>query len=317
MKSNHRLTTLDLIRGCAVLTMILAHVTAFFYSGNGYTSFFQTFGDTVSFTTFLFVSSVVLFYILNKNAKITKEFRKKYFSRIGKLLIGYYFIAIISTLSEFSFPIGTHWISNILKIIFFVNIPGYTEFIIPFLIFSILIFILKKFFNSILKDKYLLIIISLLLYIIGQFIYFKIGNLPYEIKNYISIFTGAEGLYRFPILQYFPIFALGIFIGEYFSDKNNLQNIKPFVKLILIMLFYLVLSLNINTFVFGIPMNEITRRWPPSIEFQILSLLFPLILLIFFTKINLNNHIEKILQFLGKRPFYYYLSHLAFLQILK
>ena len=55
--SSKREDSLDILRGLAVIFMVLAHTIAFLHTkSNSILNFFQEFGDTVCFTTFLFVS---------------------------------------------------------------------------------------------------------------------------------------------------------------------------------------------------------------------------------------------------------------------
>lgn len=334
-KKSSRENSLDIIRGCAVFTMILAHVVAFFYSGNNaLIRALQTFGDTVSFTLFLIVSGAATYFAYIRVSDEKWHLRRwNILKRLVILLLGYYAIAIISTLHNFQLPPSSEWIDHLLRIALFINIPGYTEFLVPFLFFGIFVLLFRKGIRFLLQMPALLIVISLILYFLGVYLY-KI-DIVVPLHYLKSIFAGHQNWYRFPILQYTPVFVLGLLIGRYLKrEQNYYKRTSTFLVATAATAQFVLLAV-FSTVVAQFPFYSSFQRWPPSLAFIALGILLAMILFLMlhiFSKtpgedsgafdlrqIGPNRKYLKIIKqlflFWGKTAFQMYFVHIALLQI--
>jgi len=242
--------------------MVLAHTVAFFHDGSNATlRFLQNIGDTVCFTVFLFISGSTAYHAyISSTQKEWKVKRYRMLKRLVILLFGYYTVALFSTLRDFSFPPDTGWIEHFAGIVFFVNIPGYTEFLIPFIVFGLLGFVFRKELNSLSKKPLLLICISALSYSAGTILYHV--NVPDELINGKSLIAGAQGLYRFPLLQYFPIFLLGILSARLLKHTRSRSRKLSLLKFgTLSLLLFIVIAVIVNP-IAQFPYQANFQRWP-------------------------------------------------------
>ncbi|MBN2016506.1 acyltransferase family protein [Candidatus Dojkabacteria bacterium] len=308
----------DILRGIAVFLMILAHTIAFFDESNSsLLNFLQKLGDTVCFTTFLLVSGSAVYYsALSVTEKDWKKKKRKFFNRIIKLLLGYYFAAIISSLKDFPLPITTEWLKNIFEIIFFVKVPGYTEFLLPFIFYSLLVIVFRKKIGALIRSKYLALSVGIISYLLGHILYHI--SLPSPLTYYKALVAGESNWYRFPILQYLGIFLIGILLGQLLKKtktlKTRVQNLSiiTLISIIFLSLFTLIEPLS------RFPLDEKFQRWPPSVGFILIGLSFA-ITIIFLIQIKIKNFtlepLKEAIIFLGSNAFSLFIYHILILQI--
>ena len=315
-----REVSLDILRGIAVLTMIAAHVVAFLHTQeSSILRGVQIFGDTVSFTTFLFVSgSVTYFAYIKQNKHDWVEKKSKVLERLIKLLLGYYLVAVISTLNSLSLPPSIEWVKHLGKILLFVSIPGYTEFLLPFIFYGLIVFLLRDPLKKLLKKNILmLIVLGLVSYAVGSFIYHI--QIPTTIATPVSLFTGYQDWYRFPLLQYAIVFLGGIVLGEYLSRDLTDKKKNSAILKIAFGLFILFIANLVFDPLSAFPYETTFQRWPPSFGFLIASTTFVLLGLFFIRvliKSSTSGFFKIMLQYWGRHAFSMYISHIIILQIL-
>ncbi|MBU0976258.1 MAG: acyltransferase family protein [Patescibacteria group bacterium] len=299
----HRIVALDILRGVAVFLMVLAHTISFIYKGNSETlELLKNVGNTVCFTTFLFtsgVSSYLAYIRIPENSWNRK--RKSLSKRLLALILGYYLVAFVSRIDS----IGS--VQDVIRILILRDVPGYTEFLIPFVVFGILILFGRSFIKRISSSVSTTLVLSVFFFVLGSTIYdLNTGGL---LKPYISILAGADGLYRFPLFQYFPVYLIGLNFGS--RLKSNGGNIK------IMALRYIPAQL-ISMFVFFLPWEiphiNTFNRWPPSIFFISVGLLFSLLTLVFTEIIHKKKSLKKFAG-LGKTALGIYIWHDIILQI--
>ncbi len=312
-KQSLRIIELDIIRGFAVLTMIAAHTVAFLYDGNNNIPFLiQYFGDTVSFTIFLLVSGAATYIAyINISSKKWQIKKTRLLKRLIFLLLGYYIVAFISTIDKSTISNAGNQVTEIL---IFKNIPGYTEFIIPFIAYGLLVLLFRETFKKLTKSPALVVIVAIISYVLGFFLYHT--NTPRSIIAVKSILAGSEGLYRFPILQYLSIFLLGMLGGRY------LQRARKFLNQSITNFLFIILTISMITIIIPqiakLPYESPFQRWPPSIGFLIIGVTFATA---FFVAINfLKQKLKKtfpgkVLNWWGVFAFNMYIFHLIILQI--
>ena len=313
-----RETSLDLLRGIAVLLMVLAHTIPFLHtSPRGLLLILQILGDTLCFTIFLLVSGASSYFAYLRNTDqewIPK--RVRLLKRLLKLLIGYYFVAIISSLQDFPIPPNHIWIKNVIQILVFIKVPGYTEFLLPFIFYGFLVLLFRHRLRTLVEKKRLIIILVPLTYLLGYVIH-KVP-LPSPLVYYKSLIAGEADWFRFPLLQYSGVFLIGILLGqllerETFNRTRQLLLIKFTFISVIVLLSAFVLELYAH-----FPYIQEFRRWPPSITFIALGLSFSFImLLLIHTKIEVTifKLLRESIAFLGKFAFGIYTSHIVILQL--
>ncbi len=300
-KSNRDLS-LDYLRGIAVFLMILAHAIHFFHDGtNEILRFWEGVGNTLCFTTFLFVSGAVTTLAYLKENVDWKKKSYDILKRTAYLLIGYYTIAFVASVPSFS---ASGWLLQIVKILSFTEVPGFTEFIIPFLFLSISTIFLHKFYKVISKRFSFAVVAGILTFFIGSVLFTIYAPEPYSFWK--ALFVGSEGVYRFPILQYFPIFALGLWWGNSVNKVRieGVLNLKSSTLGIFAILIYALLI--IITKLYQIPFLDPLNRWPPSVGFLSIGIAF----IAFSRSIIKNLEKTKILDPINR--FFIYIGQDAF-----
>lgn len=313
----NRYVTIDVLRAVAVITMIAAHTIAFFSTrDNRLLNAIQFFGDTVSFPTFLFVSGISTYIayiqITDQEFKVKK---RKLFNRILTLVIAYYTVAFVSSLKKFDLPTN-NWFNIVLNILILKDIPGYTEFLIPFIVYGLLVALFNRPITKALKSKELLLIGgSAVIYILGSTLY------RVQVQGYLlypkAILAGHEGLYRFPLFQYLPIFVIGLIYGDYIGKKKILQ-IEAYKRSLAVLIPSLFVFSIINLVSTSIEPATF-ERWPPSILFLLTTLTFSISALFLLTKVNLRNFKNNfgyiMSLFWGKYAFGMYTVHIILFQL--
>lgn len=316
--AKQREMSLDVLRGVAVFLMILAHTVAFVYIRNdGLLKVAQNLGDTICFTTFLFVSGSATYLAYLKTTKeewLVK--RKRLMERTFKLLLGYYLVAFISSLNELLTIPNLTWLKNVFQILVFAKVPGYTEFLLPFIFYGALVIIFKNTFRNLIKDSKIVITVAFLTYLLGYFTH-KISP-PSPFIYYKALLAGEGSWYRFPLMQYFGVFIIGMWFAQLLLKKAAYKKKQQFiVRSALVALAVLIFTTLLEHFV-QIPYSNLFQRWPPSISFLALGLSFAFIVL-FAVRIKLKSIslglAQTIFVFLGKYAFSIFISHIVILQL--
>lgn len=313
-----RETSIDMLRGIAVFLMVLAHAIAFFYSKeDGILKVLQNFGDTLCFTIFLLVSGTSSYfaYLRVRNKKWRSK-KKRLLIRIMKLLFIYYLVALVSSINNFVAIPANNWPEGIFKILAFINVPGYTEFLLPFIFYGLLILAFRSLLKKMARYTDITLMVAWLSYNIGCIIH-QI-SLPEPFVYYKALIAGEADWFRFPLLQYFGIFLIGILLGKFLqgniSQKKRQRSLANFS---LLSLLSLIFALALEQFL-QFPYSQEFQRWPPSISFLSLGISFSFVILILI-KIKINTFkvpkIKSMLEFFGKYAFAIYTLHIVILQL--
>lgn len=288
-----RAISLDFLKLLAASTMILAHTINFFGGRNQLLYILEHICVVVSFSAFLFASGGSSFFAYLKMSDFSKIP-----GRIFKLIIIYYITATIVYLGTTS----ARSFAGIGEILIFKALPEYTEYIVAFILFSISILALKPLWNSFInKHPFVIGLILVLTYIIGYSMSFiNFHNYP---GNLLYLISGHTDIYRFPILQYFPIFISGILYSKYLYENNNQLN-----------LFWVILPLLIiSIFLFPLKNQSWDNRWPPSLIFINIGIIYSIMIVIFANRFRLNNLIERVIEFFAKRILSIFVLHIIIL----
>jgi hypothetical protein len=290
-KNSQRQIILDIVKVIALILMFWSHVYAFTstYSHNYLSADIgnkiRFFSDTVCFTTFLLASGASTFLAYMKLTDFDGARKKRTDHRILKrnlqLLFGYYFLALLSNLF-----LGEK-ISSLTNIILLINIPAFTEFLLPFIIYGFLILILRKSFKRILDHRqgfFILLTISGLGYWIGSLLFN--WKLDYPFENIKALLAGSPNILSYPVLQYLPVFLLGLWLGKLIDQvqRKKIPSIffdKRFL-VVCLMIFFFAIESNFNQYLKLFPYSNPIDRWPPTLAFLGRGLSFCFLIFIIF-----------------------------------
>ncbi len=269
MKKPKREHIVDLIRILAVALMLLTHTISYLYIGESKVIWaIRDFGNTVCFSAFLFSSGAAAYLSYINQAKINLR-------RPLKLLLFYYVFAGLVSLPQI-LSNGTLDLNFILRALLFQEVPGYTEFIIPFIFFGAIIELCKGFLKKLTSKPVYIFSFAFVLFGLGEILW-QIMPQSGAIHLYGSLFYGSniDEFYRFPFLQYSTIFLLGLHFGKILKDNKGQKNPRK------TMLIKAATSLLLFTAIFILSLlTELTdskttfRRWPPSIGFLSMGMIW-------------------------------------------
>ncbi len=310
MALRHREDLLDILRGLFVFIMILAHAIYFFSTGNSLLlNSFGTFGNTVAFTGFLFVSGAATYFAYIKPSdKPSSHHRKHFFKRLLYILVGYYVIASVAIFSEVYKSTNTLSFEELgrqlLNAVLFIKMPSFAEFLVPFVLYALTIPIFKKVYRNLSKSLVLTITISVVLFALAYVLYPV--NVASPIKEFKALFVGAQGLNRFPIFQYYPVYLLGLFWGRYlFEHIERKAREKKALIFGAITLGILLLSSFLSS-LYPIAILGPSYRWPPSVGFLAVGLSFVFFAQVIYSNLKKSNILTrtlKLFDYMGRDAF--------------
>lgn len=273
--------SVDTVRGIAVFLMIASH-TVWFLSNekNAFWNFMRSLGDAVCYITFLFVFGITTYFTMFAK-DYSVELRNKTLKRTAKLLLAYYIIAFAGIIKDQK----THFdLSQIFKTLTFQHVPGFTEFLIPFIFYSLLFLAVRRVVNlksSFAKRNALLsiIITGMILWSGGMLL--SLFNTKYAspaLSPYIAILSGGYNRLRFPLLQYSIVILLGVYAGFLIAKRDN-DDYSPkrfFLNSSILSLTTIFILWSSELFK-HIDLVNMFKRWPPSIFFITTGLSFALL----------------------------------------
>lgn len=308
--------SLDIIRLGAVLLMLFAHTVSYFYiGGNGYVLGLKDWGNIVCFVTFLFVSGTVTYLAYLKDFRKHNLPRNKLLARLGYLLAGYYFLASVVS-AEKIFQANKIDLGVVARILSFEYVPGYTEFLLPFVFYSLLVICFPKQVKAIAKSAWLIILVGGGSYLLGEFLY-QVADLSGILGKWASLIWGGENLYRFPVLQYLLVWLVGMHWGVIIRDGEEEQAELKRETYLLAILF----AVAVGAYASG-GSDLVLRRWPPSLPFLAIGLAWVGLQLIFFYKIStvarvIRNIYKRLiwLQFISQKAFMVLIIHTSLITL--
>ncbi|WKZ31105.1 MAG: heparan-alpha-glucosaminide N-acetyltransferase domain-containing protein [Candidatus Dojkabacteria bacterium] len=293
--NSERDNSIDLLRGSVVLWMIITHTNAIFYKfdNQGWLGFFTWLGATVCFTTFLFCSgSVYGIKFKDRGDRIPFE---KLWQRVAYILSGYYVAAFaVVILSNQSLPS----FNEIMRVLFFVEVPIFTEFILTFALVDILIFAFQKYLRISLSKPYILLIVAVVVYVAAAYLY-KV-DLKIELLNaYKALFVGHEELHRFGLLSYFPVLAIGLAWGYW---SHNIKDRRVFLGIA-----FAIMAAGIYIAEHRLGFGQ--DRFPPSLLFLAYGVAYAALFLLLSELITRLKPLASSLKYMSRYTFEYYQLH--------
>lgn len=303
--------SLDYLRGIVVFLMVLAHVIHFFHEeSNATLRFWEGVGNTVCFVTFLFISGAVTYLAYLKDENKWNEKKKKIGFRVLYLLIGYYLIGFTGRLNQFTLPFDFQtWGKTALDILIFKDVPGFTEFIFPFLFITATLPLFRRLYYKITEGRLNVAIAAFFTYILATALFIIPIGEPFN--YYKALLVGAEGIYRFPIIQYLPVFFVGLYWGRFLVDEPSQKKKEKLALLIGGTFAWTYAISKVLTIFINISFVNPLNRWPPSIGFISIGMAFAFFSLIVILTIQKNKLIDIINRFfvyVGQDAFDMFLS---------
>ncbi len=289
LPTEERSEKIDFLRGSAVFFMLATHINVVFVKEYTYILDRLTWwGATVSFSVFLFCFAYIYGLKLSDTKKLSRE---KQVKRIFLLLFIYY----ITTFFSHFFLFNSISIDELQSILTFQYLPLFTEFIIPFFLYTILILIFYPVLKKMLNRPILFIIISLIIYFLGGWLYMLdgMGNFLNVVK---TLMVGNGHIHSYGVISYFPIFVLGFIAGG--TQKNSEGNSSTLSMFILCSILFVFLKIS--------GLSE-WYRFPPSVLFLLYGVIYSFGVILLYKYIKRASILDKYFIFLGKRALFIFL----------
>lgn len=281
---NQRSTEIDLTKGILTIGMVFAHIIQFFsINQNILLKSISEFTNLVSFSGFYFSFGYAVWIAYLQKETIP-------WKGVIKTVLKCYFAFLISGVTFLILACNS---PLNLKVIFSVallrSIPGYSEFLISFAIVTVVSSLCAPFVSWCTKSIKNILLACLL------FIPFTFLPKEMTYDPYIGLFIGGRGFAYFPVIQYMPIFLLGV----YFARHKVKYHTTLLLTCILLTLLYILLRVN----------NISISRFSPSVTWLFCSA--GLVYIYYCTSILINRYcgktIKKYLNAVGQNVLFYLL----------
>ncbi len=234
------------------------------------------------------------------------------------MLVAYYCLAFISFADQILYGKFTDQLLNIIKIFTFRSVPSYGEFFIPFLFFSIIIIPFHRRLYLLTKKPFKAMATALVIFGLGTALYSL--KIPEFLSPWTAIFFGHDNVYRFPLMQYTPIFMAGLIWGKYLIENPEYRAKQLSAKLAALYSACALVVISIPYLTFKMPLGTLFDRWPPTIPFLLVGILFIFVILYF---IFINKELKKhafshdLLLLLGQNALALYWTHIVILKLFR
>lgn len=253
---------LDIMKFLAVILVFWAHTIAFIYSGiNFWVLLSQNWANVTSFSVFLVISGALV-YIVQLSQPVAEFKKSKYWRRVLAILLTYYLVAFAVSITDLVFLPPQRLLTGILETLAFVNVPGYSEFWLPFVAYSAVVLLMPRVFRKITTHPWLGLVVGLSLFALGEILFRRVTGLSSPVSHWAALFFGGADLYRFPLLQYSLVFIFGLQLGRILKD-HRISLVEQKLQVFLVMLGLGVVTI----LIFAAGPTEVLRRWPPSLGF--------------------------------------------------
>lgn len=294
--SASRIFTLDIVRGFFVLLMVVSHTIFFIHTGsNPILNFINQFGNIICFTGLLLISGASAYSSYIHYEHTSTSVIKRLLKRLSWYVLGYYLLAGVGV--YFS---GTLNITSAISILSLQKLVPFTEFIIPFLVYGLLIIPFRPLYRIITTSPVFTVGVGSIIYIIAY-----LGSrffVPEQLTYVKALLVGAEGWYSFPILHYFPVYIFGVFIGRLFYEEKSRDYLLKLTKLCVLLFMIVTAIIIISKEDFFI----LTQRFPPSTAFLTFGIACATLLMYISIKLHeLRNYpySRTLLLLLGQNTF--------------
>jgi uncharacterized membrane protein len=261
----HRNQTIDLIRGMAVLFMILAHAIYFFHTDTDpVLRIIERSANTVVFSLFLFVSgaSAAFWSVSHGDTRAVK--RRRILRHAGILYGSYAAVAAVGILTETPVVSGAVLPQRLLSALIFATPPSFTEFFLPLTVISFSLLAAGT-YAAVGKRLTAVLLVSAVCYAAAVWLYPL--SLPFPWREIKAVFAGDAGLLRFPVLSYLVLFLTGIWWGlRQWRKRTEFLTAIPEIGIAMTSAAVALAGILI-TRQWDVPLLDPLNRWPPSVGF--------------------------------------------------
>ena len=305
--------SLDFIRGTAVFLMILAHAVYFFHGdSNQLLCIIGRTGNVICFTVFLFISGASAYF--SSLADGRKFDAKKIIRRTFFILMGYYVLAITAAAGGLSSLSVKEAGGELIKIILFLKLFSFTEFLVTFILLSIFIVPFRGLLFRISRSFKMMVFVSLACYIAGYLIYPLIPGSP--LRELKALFFGDPQILTFPLMQYMPVYLFGLYWGNLLALHESKEKRDSLIlKTGMIFAAISIIAALITNF-YPVGILDPFKRWPPSVGFLSLGLAAAFLLKIFYSYLSHTRLVKLLLEgfyYLGRDAYDLVIVHLLVL----
>lgn len=279
--------SIDYFKGLLVIGMIYTHVMQFFSDETIFPSVFYSnqFFNLITFSGFVFC-----FGYVSQLAYYRKPFKQVYKRMILnglKTLVAFYISGVAFCVYVDGLPLN---LNTILPIIILEVIPGWSEFLVSFSLFTLLGLVL---FNVIswLTDRPTLFWVVCLSLLATTFIDYSAITI-----SQLGLLIGTSMFPTFPVIQYLPYYLIGIYFAKHRIDFHRKYLLASIVGTAIF-----VCYLFIHEF------KHLPERFPPSL-YWIIGATFILYIYYIFSKLLDRIGFDlRLLSMIGENVLFYLL----------
>ena len=296
--TTHRETTIDALRGLAVIGMIVAHAIFFLHDGtSGILQGLERLANITVLTIFLFVSGVSASKLLDTYAHTPLINRlRRTIAYAGIVYLAYIITAVVGIFTSTPLNHPQEIINRIYLTATFISPPNFMEYMPLFMFLPVFTFLFQRVLRRLRTSLVYTLIVSAGLYASGVLLY-PLG-FGYPLTTIKELFAGGQTLLRFPILFYTPVFLFGLWWEHRMQNQNDrsIQRIHiGFMTTVII----LTIGSIILSQIFSIPMLSPDTRWPPSVAFLLSGISAATICAFFLAALPVNSSTKGIYRFMA------------------
>ena len=206
-----RQTSIDYMKGALVIGMVLAHALQLLSKPTGIFWLFSTIINLITFSGFFFCFGYVFF--LSYLTKPFADVKVKMAKTAIKSLLTYYlsgFSAYLLLSPRFlgkPYPIT---LDEILQLITFSKVAWFSEFLLTFFLITGLVLIFFEGFKHLANSPLAMLYLGFVCLLTSLV-------LPADliVPQPMSLLIGTKNYFIFPVVQYLPIFLIGIYFSKY------------------------------------------------------------------------------------------------------
>lgn len=209
--SNVRQTSIDYMKALLVIGMIMAHSVQLLSKPKGLIWLFSTGINLITFSGFFFCFGYVFYpsYLAKPFANV----KRKMLKTAWKTLLGYYIAALFSLLilsPSFSGKPYHFSANGLFRLITFLEVPGFTEFLLTFFLITAVVLVFFGLFRWLSNSLALTLCASAVCWLIAIL-------LPSDLRldGPLGLFIGTRTHFIFPVIQYLPIFLFGLYFSRH------------------------------------------------------------------------------------------------------
>jgi len=300
MDKKFHLTSLNIVRGIAVVLMIITHVwIVFFWDAQSQVgSAFSFLGGYLSFSIFLFVSGFLLGFKY-KEIKVSKIVIR------AVILLATYFALGAVYIYTHKLNIGYIFTSPVYLQEYLLTLA-----IMPFLgYFAVRSVRFFKFLKNILRHPVgiaVLFIFGIISVLLGKY------SAQSELSVWpLNIIFGSASVHVFPVISYGVIYFIGGWLGWAKREDSAKDFWRELTIISIVSLAIACIAIPVENISFSLSSLD-SIRWPPTLFFVFSSLFMGLLLLIIALKTQRfeSNPFSKTVSFLGKNSLLLVVVHL-------